>query len=433
MGNRHSKKHRRSFSRFIKNIPETSSDTPVVNENIPNAGVIPVNTSREDSIKAIGDNISGLILPLSPTSSKKSIVESSKSVEAVVLKERKYQNYYKTFVEPLAEEEQDRLIQEGNFSAPVRDLLAGPFTDTSSKRNSVESSSIVVENISPPRVLDIACGNGTWLLEMATEFPNSQFYGIDYFPSYPTTVKPANTSFCQYDILNPGGFPYPDNYFDYVFMRQVSNCFSETDWTLIIKEIKRMLKPGGYVEFREADPVLYKTGKNTSKILTKYPSLMKERHGVNVLWSRYMFDYLQDVGDMTDMHRRINPLRFGSTGPVGKMIDTSLRSGFESRRLFFESCLDIPTEIYNEMVNKIVNEAVDCHSFFNYHLCWGRKPLLDYDSTASIRKGSAASVLTHEDKSIDKADMDYSDSCDISSLSADNELYIDQFIEGFEE
>ncbi|GAA5798372.1 hypothetical protein HPULCUR_003774 [Helicostylum pulchrum] len=415
MGNRSSKKHRRRFSRLIKNIPETPSDTPVVNENIPDVGVIPVNTSKEDVIQAMRDDISG----------------------AVVRKEGKYQNYYKTFVEPLAEEEQDRLIQEyifdGNFSAPVRDLLAGPFTDTSSKRNSVESSSIAIENISPPRVLDIACGNGTWLLEMATEFPNSQFYGIDYFPSYPTTVKPANASFCQYDILNPDGFPYPDSYFDYVFMRQVSNCFSETDWILIIKEIKRMLKPGGYVEFREADPVLYETGKNSSEMLTKYPSLMKQKHGVNVLWSRYMFDYLQDVGDMTDMHRRINSLRFGSTGPVGKMIDTSLRSGFESRRLFFEACLNIPTEIYNEMVNKIVNQAIDCHSFFNYHLCWGRKPLLDYDSTASIRKGSAASVLTHEDKSVDKADMDYSDSCDISSLSADNELYIDQFIEGFEE
>lgn len=163
------------------------------------------------------------------------------------------------------------------------------------------------------------------------------------------------------------------------------------------------------------------------------PSLMKEKHGVNVLWSRYMFDYLQDVGDMTDMHRRINPLRFGSTGPAGKFIDTSLRSVFESRRLFFEDCFNIPTAIYNETVNKIVNQAINCHSFFNYHLCWGRKPLLDYDSTASIRKGSAASVLTHEDKSFDKADMDYSDSCDISSISADNELYIDQFIEGFEE
>lgn len=112
MGNAYSKKHSRRFSRLIKNIPETPSDTPVVKENIPDVGVIPVNTNKEDVIQAAGDNISGVILPISPTLSKKSIVESNKSVEAVVRKEGKYQNYYKTFVEPLAEEEQDRLIQE---------------------------------------------------------------------------------------------------------------------------------------------------------------------------------------------------------------------------------------------------------------------------------------------------------------------------------
>lgn len=84
----------------------------------------------------------------------------------------------------------------------------------------------------PPRVLDIACGNGTWVLEMATEFPESEFYGIDILANYPTTVKPANTFFCQCDILNPKGLPYPDNYFDYIHIRQVYSCFSEEDWVV---------------------------------------------------------------------------------------------------------------------------------------------------------------------------------------------------------
>lgn len=160
---------------------------------------------------------------------------------------------------------------------------------------------------------------------------------------------------------------------------------------------------------------------------------MKEKHGVNVLWSRHMFNYLQDIGDMTDMHRRVSPLRFGSTGPVGKMVDISLRSGYESRRLFFESSLNITTKTYNEMVNNIVNEAVERHSFYNYHLCWGRKPLIDYDSSISARKISDASDMTNEDVSVDKKDTDPSDNCEISSLNHDNELYIDQFIEGFED
>lgn len=95
----------------------------------------------------------------------------------------------------------------------------------------------MIDNISHPKILDIACGNGTWVLEMATEFPNSEFYGIDFSPGYPTTIKPVNTSFSNHDVLSPNGFPYPSNHFDYVFMRQVYTCFSESDWTVCIKLI----------------------------------------------------------------------------------------------------------------------------------------------------------------------------------------------------
>lgn len=90
----------------------------------------------------------------------------------------------------------------------------------------------IQDGIPPPRVLDIACGNGTWILEMATEFPRSQFFGIDFLVNYPTTIKPLNTFFSQHDVLDPKGLPFPDNYFDYVFMRQVYTCFSESDWTV---------------------------------------------------------------------------------------------------------------------------------------------------------------------------------------------------------
>jgi ubiquinone/menaquinone biosynthesis C-methylase UbiE len=110
-----------------------------------------------------------------------------------------------------------------NFSAPVKDLL-------SMKQYKRKSDSSWVQDIPPPRVLDIACGNGTWILEMATEFPESQFYGIDIAASYPHTVKPANAFFSQCDVLQTNGLPFPENYFDYIHMRQVYTCFSENDW-----------------------------------------------------------------------------------------------------------------------------------------------------------------------------------------------------------
>lgn len=120
-----------------------------------------------------------------------------------------------------------------NFSAPVRDLLSGSAAVSQPTRNSGGSTdNWSVESLPPPRVLDVACGTGIWCLEMATEFPNSQFYGIDLSACYPSDIKPGNTTFSKCDILSDKGFPFPDGHFDYVFMRQVYNCFSESDWVV---------------------------------------------------------------------------------------------------------------------------------------------------------------------------------------------------------
>ncbi|KAI8979564.1 S-adenosyl-L-methionine-dependent methyltransferase, partial [Mycotypha africana] len=114
-------------------------------------------------------------------------------------------------------------------------------------------------------VLDIACGNGIWIMEMATDFPDSQFFGIDINTNYPKTIKPPNTNFLQWDILNSKGVPFPNEYFDYIFMRQVYTCFSAEDWKTVMMEVKRLLKPGGYVEFRDLDPIIHNQGPFTSE------------------------------------------------------------------------------------------------------------------------------------------------------------------------
>jgi ubiquinone/menaquinone biosynthesis C-methylase UbiE len=35
---------------------------------------------------------------------------------------------------------------------------------------------------------------------------------------------------------------------------------------MVVKEINRVLKPGGYVEFREVDPVVRNTGPRTQRL-----------------------------------------------------------------------------------------------------------------------------------------------------------------------
>lgn len=135
-----------------------------------------------------------------------------------------------------------------NLSAPVHDLLSKPTVST--------------------RVLDVACGYGVWVLEMATNYPHTEVYGIDAACLYPNTIKPSNAKFQQCDMLDPEGFPYPNEYFDYIHMRLVYNCFSASDLKFVLNEMNRVLKPGGYIEIRDIDPIIKNPGPVTDAVFS---------------------------------------------------------------------------------------------------------------------------------------------------------------------
>lgn len=118
---------------------------------------------------------------------------------------------------------------------------------------------------------------------------------------------------------------------------------------------------------------------------------MKKWHGVNILWARHMFDIMNEVGDMVDMHRQVNTLQFGTPGPIGNMIQNSLRLALQSFRSFFETHNNLPSADYDRVINDIVEETKKYHSYFNYYCCWGRNPLYETTYHCQERRGDEPS------------------------------------------
>ncbi|OBZ82699.1 Demethylmenaquinone methyltransferase [Choanephora cucurbitarum] len=100
-------------------------------------------------------------------------------------------------------------------------------------------------------VLDIGCGSGSWVMEMAVDHPQYKVIGSDVSDMFPTTIRPENVQFELYNVIQ--GLPYPDNTFDLVHMRLLITALGQADWTFVIAEIFRVLKPGGLVELVESD------------------------------------------------------------------------------------------------------------------------------------------------------------------------------------
>ncbi|HZR40439.1 MAG TPA: methyltransferase domain-containing protein [Ktedonobacteraceae bacterium] len=107
-------------------------------------------------------------------------------------------------------------------------------------------------------ILDVACGPGDWVLDVAFAYPQSTVCGIDisrtmvdYANARVRSQHLSNASFGVMDIRQP--LDFSDASFDLVNARLLVAVLRREDWPRLIDECKRVLKPGGVLRLTETD------------------------------------------------------------------------------------------------------------------------------------------------------------------------------------
>ncbi|BCL81397.1 class I SAM-dependent methyltransferase [Ktedonobacteria bacterium brp13] len=108
------------------------------------------------------------------------------------------------------------------------------------------------------RVLDIACGPGGWVLDLAFLHPEMEVVGIDIshiMISY-ANVRAAsqhirNVSFGVMDVTKP--LDFSDHSFDLINGRLLSSFLPRDSWATLLQECQRILRPGGILRITETD------------------------------------------------------------------------------------------------------------------------------------------------------------------------------------
>jgi ubiquinone/menaquinone biosynthesis C-methylase UbiE len=67
---------------------------------------------------------------------------------------------------------------------------------------------------------------------------------------FPNNIRPANVDFIVGNVLE--GLDFEDNTFDVVNICLFILAFKSDQWVPVLKEIKRVLKPGGFILSKEA-------------------------------------------------------------------------------------------------------------------------------------------------------------------------------------
>ena len=97
-------------------------------------------------------------------------------------------------------------------------------------------------------VLDIGCGGGGALRDMATTFPSAKLYGIDYSQDMVILAKRVNKGLMEKGRIeishgSVSSLPFFDNTFDLVTAFEAYYFWPDLHHDL--QEIKRVLRPGG--------------------------------------------------------------------------------------------------------------------------------------------------------------------------------------------
>lgn len=106
------------------------------------------------------------------------------------------------------------------------------------------ANKLIIDKHRQGKLLDIGCGSYPLFL---TKVEFSQKYGLDKMLQLAQieTLKKQNINLINYDSEENQNLPFEDNFFDVVTMLAVFEHIEPVKLPVLLKEIKRILKPNG--------------------------------------------------------------------------------------------------------------------------------------------------------------------------------------------
>ncbi|KAI7868757.1 S-adenosyl-L-methionine-dependent methyltransferase [Spinellus fusiger] len=242
-----------------------------------------------------------------------------------------------------------RMVLKGLFKSPIEDQLKKGI-----------------------RVLDIGCGPGWWTLDMARDYPNSQFVAIDMADVFVTENLPPNVTF---HVSNAGnGLMFEDNSFDFVFQRYLVMGFSVQQYKKSIQEMKRVLKPSGRMEVLEF-VVDYIDGGPALQQVTDWISQAMTARNLDCFIADHISDYFQKAGlsEIKDIQYTIPIGSWG--GECGERFLAIQRLALPAVKVLVTELVGILPEEYERVMQRAFEEADTYETTTRLRLIHGQKVL----------------------------------------------------------
>jgi len=240
---------------------------------------------------------------------------------------------------------------------------------------------VPISRDAPVRIIDSATNDGTWLVDISTQFPNATLVGADNNPTHFKQIKnlPPSISFKTQSIFDP--WPVEDkNAYDLVHQRCILALFSPAQGQAAIEGLFGLVRPGGYIQIIEGDLLSFDGGVNHPGMakLMDFCEKAFPKAGMNNTAGRYLKGWLEEAGAV-DVQSKIISYEMGAAANTQDLKDATTDHIMDMIGNIEKVASMIPNYWFTPDDFKKLKEAVfdDMQTVGNtwrYHLATGKKP-----------------------------------------------------------
>jgi ubiquinone/menaquinone biosynthesis C-methylase UbiE len=232
-------------------------------------------------------------------------------------------------------------------------------------------------------VLDLGCGPGGWVFDMAYAAPHARITGIDishttiqYARAMAHAQQLENASFREMNVHYP--LDFADDSFDLVNARFVAGFMSRDSWPVLLQECKRVLRPGGILRLTETDwslancPNYIRLSNKATQALWKVGHSFSPEGTMGV--TATLRPFLQKAG-LHDIHAQVHVLDFSAGAEAWKPMCEDLKIGMQLAHPFLLK-MGAGTEeelqqLYRDSEIEMLSD--DFCAIWYLHTVWGTK------------------------------------------------------------
>jgi len=233
------------------------------------------------------------------------------------------------------------------------------------------------------KVLDVGCGPGAWLLEVAQSSAAQELIGIDisqqmidYGSTQATRAHLSErVSFLAMDALQTLAFP--NAAFDLVNMRLGSSYLRTWDWPRVLGELMRVTRPGGTMRLVDTENGHQSNSRALTAMFALFAnalfqaghSFTDDRTGLVAHLPRLLAQY-----GYTDIQTKISALEFRTGTPQGRAYYKNLVHMQNVR--FFVQKWDSTKGDFDALYQQALQDAQqsDFVATWTIHTIWGIRP-----------------------------------------------------------